>query len=209
MKKNMKNIKLTYIVIIGLLIYILFLQECSGSKKHFKNLKTQSIDTLKHTTDTIRISTIDTIILPLVTKYVTPTIAPPIILHDTIYIQGQGKVDSTYKYVNPYEDSLLVGTITSTSTGLLLSQKLEYTPKFPKYIIKKDSIIIDNTTIIEKKKLKLFIGAELGGNENIFNVSPIIDLKTRKGYVYGYRYGLVDKTHNIRFSKVLSFKSKK
>jgi|TARA_B110000444_G_C18618168_1_gene490868 hypothetical protein len=164
---------------------------------------------LKHTTDTIRIFSTDTITLPLVTKYITPTIAPPIILHDTIYIQGQRQVDSTYEYVNPYEDSLLFGTITSISTGLLLSQTLEYTPKFPKYIIKTDSIIIDNTTIIEKKRLKLFIGVELGGNENIFNVSPIIDLKTRKDYIYGYRYGLVDKTHNIRFSKVLSFKSKK
>ena len=205
----MKNIKLTYIVIVGLLIYILFLQECGGHKKYFKNVGKETIDTLKHTTDTIRIFSTDTITLPPITKYVTTTITSPTILYDTIYIQGQRQVDSTYEYVNPYEDSLLSGTITSISTGLLLSQTLEYTPKFPKYIIKTDSIIIDNTTIIEKKKLKLFIGAELGGNENIFYVSPIIDVKTKKGYIYGYRYGLVDKTHSIRFSKVLSFKSKK
>jgi hypothetical protein len=201
----MKNIRLTYIVIAGLLIYILFLQECRGPKKYFKNVGKETIDTWKHTTDTIRISYTDTITLPPITKYVTTTITSPTILYDTIYIQGQRQIDSTYEYVNFYEDSLLSGTITSTSTGLILSQILEYTPKFPKYIIKTDTITINNNTVIEKKKIKLFIGAEIGGNKNTFGISPIIDIQTKKGYMYGYRYGLVDKTHSIRFSKVLSF----
>jgi hypothetical protein len=205
----MKNIKLTYVVIVGLLIYILFLQECGGSKKYFKDIGKETIDTLKHTTDTIRISHTDTIILPPIIKYVNIAIATPTILYDTIYIQGQGVLDSIYEYVNPYEDSLLSGTITSTSTGLILSQILEYTPKFPEYIIRIDTVIINNNTVVEKKKIKLFIGGEIGGNESSFSVSPIIDIQTKKGYMYGYRYGLVDKTHNIRFSKVLSFKSKK
>ena len=56
--------------------------------------------------------------------------------------------------------------------------------------------------------MKLLIGAEIGGTINTFNFSPIIDVQTKKGYMYGYRYGLVDKTHSIRFSKVLSFKRK-
>lgn len=196
-------------MIIGLLIYILFLQECGGHKKYSKDIGKETVDTLKHTTDTIRISYTDTITLPPIIKYVNTIITTPTILYDTIYIQGQGVLDSTYKYVNPYEDSLLSGTITSTSTGLILSQILEYTPKFPKYIIRIDTVTINNNTVVERKKLKLFIGAEIGGNEKSFNVSPILDIQTKKGYMYGYRYGLVDKTHNIRFSKVLSFKSKK
>ena len=204
----MKNIKLTYIVIAGLLIYILLLQECGGPKKYLKGLGGGSLDTLKHTTDTVRISHTDTITLPADTHYVQVPINTPYILHDTIYIQGQRQIDSTNIYTNPYEDSLISGVITSEVDGLLLVQGFSYTPKFPKYIMKTDTITINNNTVVERKKMKLLIGAEIGGTINTFNFSPIIDVQTKKGYMYGYRYGLVDKTHSIRFSKVLSFKRK-
>jgi hypothetical protein len=203
----MKNIKLTYIVIAGLLIYILLLQECGGPKKHIGG-NGGTIDTLQHITDTIRISHIDTIKLPADTHYVHVPINTPSILYDTIYIQGERIVDTTNLYTNTYEDSLLSGTIVSKVDGTLVDQNFTYVPKFPKYIVKTDTVTINNTTVIEKKKTKLFIGAELGGNQTFFNVSPIIDIQTKKGYMYGYRYGLVDKTHNIRFSKNLSFKRK-
>jgi hypothetical protein len=203
----MKNIKLTYIVIIGLLIYILFLQECSGPNKGIKGID-KTVDTLKHTTDTIRITYTDTITLPQDTHYVTLPITTPYYIYDTIYTGGERVIDSTSIYLNPYEDSLISGIVSSEIDGTLISQGFTYTPKFPKYILKTDTVTINTTTTVAKKKNKLFIGAEIGGNQNTFNVSPIIDLQTKKGYIYGYRYGLVDKTHSIRFSKALSFKRK-
>jgi hypothetical protein len=203
----MKNIKLTYIVIAGLLIYILLLQECGGPKINIGG-NGGTLDTLKHTTDTIRIAHTDTITLPADTHYVNVPIATPFILRDTIYISGERVIDSTAIYTNPYEDSLISGTITSEIDGVLIAQGFTYTPKFPKYIIKTDTVTITNSTTVERKKMKLLVGAEIGGTMNTFNISPIIDLQTKKGYMYGYRYGLVDKTHSIRFSKVLSFKRK-
>ena len=79
----MKNIKLTYIVIAGLLIYILFLQECSGPKINIGG-SGGTLDTLKHTTDTVRISYTDTITLPADTHYVNIYNTTPTILYDTI-----------------------------------------------------------------------------------------------------------------------------
>ena len=203
----MKNIKPTYLVIAGLLLYILFLQECSGHRNQIDGGET-IIDTLKHTTDTIRISHTDTITLPAETHYVTTHINTPTILRDTVYILGERVIDSTHLYTNAYEDSLLSGTISTEVDGTLVAVGFTYIPKFPKYIIKIDTITINNTTVIEKKRTKFYIGMELGGNNNTFNISPVVDIQTKKGYMYGYRYGLVDKTHNIRFSKTLSFKRK-
>ena len=92
---------------------------------------------------------------------------------------------------------------------LIPLQDFTYTPLFPKYIWRIDTVVIENNTIVDEKKLFLFVGGEVGGNIDAFNLSPVIGVGTTKGNMYSYRYGLLDKTHNITFSKKLSFKLKR
>ena len=194
----MSKIKIEYVAIIGLLIYVLTLQECSINPFYDT---TPGIDTLSYTTDTIRIHSVDTIELPGTVRYITLTIPVPV--HDTIFIGDSIVIDSLNTYTTDISDSLITGSITSRVDGVLVSQSLNYTPMFPKYIIRTDSIIIDNTLTLEKKKNHYFLGGEVGGNSNVFNLSPVIGMSSKKGYNYSYRYGLVDKTHNFTISKVI------
>ena len=50
------------------------------------------------------------------------------------------------------------------------------------------------------------IGAEIGGSATSVNISPKISLDTRKGYIYSYRYGMFDKTHNVSIVKKFNAK---
>jgi len=113
-------------------------------------------------------------------------------------------------YDNPYEDSLIVGTIHSKVDGVLVDQKLTYVPKFPKYILKTDSIFVDrivtNTTELVLKTRQAYLGLEVGGGNNTFNISPAISFKDKKDNLFSYRYGLIDGTHNVGFKKLIKFK---
>jgi len=199
------NIKLEWIAIVAALAYILFLQECnpgvgilgSGNKGD---------DTLSHTIDTVLITHIDTVQLPPVVQYVTLEIPTPIYIHDTTYIGDSVVIHTFAEYKTDITDSLIKGMVISKVDGELISQHLEYTALFPKYITRTDTIKITENTVIDKKRFFLYVGGEVGGNTSQLNLSPIIGIGTKKGYMYGYRYGLVDQTHNISFSKKLSFK---
>ena len=210
MLEALKKVKLEYIAIACLLCYVLFLQECNSSKGGKSNGNIFSVtDTLSYTTDTLRITSIDTVFLSSTPVTVTVGVPTPIYVHDTTYI-GDSAVVSTYaEYSTDFKDSLLEGVINSKVDGVLLEQNFTYTPLFPKYIYQTDSVIIENNTVVEKKKLFLFVGGEVGGSMNAFNLSPVIGVGTAKGYMYSYRYGLLDQTHNVTFSKKLSFNLKR
>lgn len=205
---KLSNIKLEWIAILGCLIYILFLQECKIGKKIFGD-NSVTVDTLLHTIDTLTITHIDTIQLPPVIKYVTLEIPIPTYIHDTVWKDGVMVVDTLAKYETIVNDSLLEGVIRSSVNGILVTQDFIYTAKFPKYIIRTDTVKITENTVLDKKKLFLYVGGEFGGSASQINLSPIIGIGTKKGYMYSYRYGLVDKTHNISFSKKLSFNLKR
>lgn len=204
----LKSIKLTYIVIACLLLYVLFLQECNPSKKNNGN-SISTIDTLSYTTDTLRITSIDTVFLPSVPIYTTLTIPTPVYIHDTIWKDDSAIVQTYAEYNTEVKDSLIKGVIKSKVEGVLISQDFTYTPLFPKYIYQTDTVIIENNTVVDKKKLFLFVGGEVGGSAESLNLSPVIGVGTAKGYMYSYRYGLLDNTHNIIFSKKLSFNLKR
>tara|TARA_R110002126_G_scaffold127296_1_gene269482 strand:- start:1739 stop:2368 length:630 start_codon:yes stop_codon:yes gene_type:complete len=205
----LKSIKLTYIVIACLLLYVLFLQECDGPKKSNNDTIFNTTDTLSYTTDTFRITSIDTIFLPSTPVTVTVAIPTPVYIHDTLW-KGDSAIVKTYaEYNTEVKDSLITGVINSKVEGVLISQDFAYTPLFPKYIWRIDTVVIENNTIVDEKKLFLFVGGEVGGNIDAFNLSPVIGVGTTKGNMYSYRYGLLDKTHNITFSKKLSFKLKR
>ena len=169
------------IIILGMFLYILFLQDCS------KDNIINEVTTIE--TDTTRITFVDTI------KFVDT------VLHK-IYIKIQRPVivnDSIKEYTNKFTDSLLTGSIWTQLTGKLLDQKINYTPKFPQYIIQTDTIIINTnqTTIRQPSNFSLNLGLEVGGNTDVFNFSPILGLTNNRGTSYSYRYGVLDKTHNI------------
>jgi len=195
------------IIAIGLLIgYIIFLQQCSGDKSDCP-------DVIGSTTDTTLITHIDTIIFrdTIVHEINVPIGVPRFVdrvVRDTIRV-GDSTIAIKYprnEYVSPYSDSLIEGTITITTDGYLVDQRLSYTPKFPKYIYRIDSVIIDNTTILQHNRNAVYAGMEVGGNNDHFDLSPRITLSTKKGFNYSYRYGLVSKTHNVGIDVKIQFK---
>ena len=135
------------------------------------------------------------------------------IIHDTLYLEAPTEVvveDSSGSYVslNKYEtqvdDSLISGTITSYAKGIIVNQAIRYTPKFPKYITRVDTVKVAKT--IDEAKTKFGIGFEVGGNQNLFNLSPKIQLNSKSGYSYSFRYGLLDKSYNIGVVKIINLK---
>lgn len=170
-----------YVVIALLIFIILMMIQCDRkvvpSVQGRKQLE-QTIIVKSHT-DTIKF--VDTVYIKIPVKILVPVI-------DTI--------DNTNVYTNPFEDSLIKGTITSKVDGVLVNQDFTYKPKFPKYIIKTDSIFIE-TTYEAEPKWGLYAGLEVGGSTTKFNFSPIITLQDKKNRLYNYKYNIIDKTHNI------------
>tara|TARA_R110002020_G_scaffold42863_2_gene125060 strand:- start:5882 stop:6478 length:597 start_codon:yes stop_codon:yes gene_type:complete len=197
MKENVSNIK--SITIIGLIVYIIFLQQCYNK---------QSTSIITETTDTTRVTVIDT--LPFsdtVKHHIRVTIPEKITVYDTMFSIVRDTVDTTvYTYLQNVEDSLLEGLIETKVKGFLISNDFTYTPKFPKYIYRIDTIKTKTVVKIEERKFKIGVGAEIGGSQSAFNLSPIVALNTGNGFTYNYRYGVMDKTHNIGIIKTLKFK---
>ena len=182
-KISLENIK--WLVIIGLVAYIILLQQCTGDIKCPDPIITSTTKTVTH---------IDTVLIhDTVPKYVQLKIPKPVY----IYNYDTSRVDSISRYETIVEDTMLSGVIVSDINGVLINQNFTYTTKFPQYIntYRIDSVITINT--IEEARNFLSIGAEVGGNKASFNISPIVSLYTKKGYTYQYRYGIIDKTHNI------------
>ena len=179
------NIRLEWIALAAALIYILLLQECNLGQNIGKGKA--SNDTLSYSIDTVTITSIDTVQLPAVIKYVTLEIPTPVYIHDTLWEGDTAAVRQLKEYSTNITDSLIEGRVISKVDGILVSQKLEYAPLFPKYIVRRDTIMIKESTVIDKKRFFLYVGGEVGGNTSRLNLSPIIGIGTKKGYMYGYR----------------------
>ena len=113
------------------------------------------------------------------------------------------------EYNNPYSDSLIDGIIYTKVNGALLDQTLTYNPKFPQYIIKIDTVMV-NTVSSTIKTLKpsfsIDLGAEIGGTTEMFNFSPKVGFTSKSGFSYSYRYGVLDKTHNVGIMYKIKFR---
>lgn len=170
-------------IILGLFLYIFFLQNCSDRPKVTDEV------TVEVQTDTTRITVVDTIqFIDTVIRNVIVTVNEPVIINDSVN-----------EYTNEFSDSLLTGTVWTLVQGNLLDQSFNYTPHFPRFIIKTDTVIINTnqTTTIRKSNFSLTAGIEVGGSVDEFNFSPIVGFTNKKGNSYSYRYGVLDKTHNI------------
>tara|TARA_R110002020_G_scaffold235_9_gene1312 strand:+ start:16154 stop:16705 length:552 start_codon:yes stop_codon:yes gene_type:complete len=165
-------------LLIGIILYFI----CFDKKLTNDDVIITETDTTRITfIDTIRF--IDTVVHKLYIKINTPVIIN----------------DSTNEYFNDFSDSLLTGSVWSLVTGKLLDQTVDYTPRFPQYILQTDTIIINTsqTTIRESSNFSLNVGLEVGGNTDKFNFSPMVGLTSGRGTSYSYRYGVLDKTHNV------------
>ena len=179
----LKKLEIKTWTIIVLVLYIIFLQECNERKDVTDIKNEQGIDTVfTRVIDSIYV--LDTIYLTTRTVSV-----------DTVFIDN----DTLGLFKNEVEDELIKGTINSYVDGVLVKQEFNYTAKFPQYIHTIDTVRITD----RRPYLRFWAGGELGGNYNTFNVSPIVGWTNRKGNSYYYRYGLIDKTHNIGLSRTL------
>jgi len=132
---------------------------------------------------------------------------------DTIYqidtLEYAGDPDDLF-FTRIYKDTLddtnqTVYTHIKTF-GMLDSLSVSYKLKIPIKIT--NNTTITNTNIVTKSpRFSIYAGAEIGGNTTSFNLSPFINLNIKNNNVY-YRYGVLDKTHNIGVGIKL-YKSKK
>ena len=193
----MYGIDVRYLIIAGLILYIVFLQQCSGNRKDCPEIVNTSSDTTRTTyVDTIpfydSIPRYFDVPIPVYTTVDS-------IVYDTLKT-GDTSIAIKYPrnvYESEYQDSLIEGIIKITTDGYLVDQHLSYTPLFPKYIERIDSIVIDNTVTVAKNKFAVYVGADIGGSANRFDFAPRLTLSDPKGYNYSYRYEVISKSHFI------------
>lgn len=183
-------------IALGIMVVVLFMvHRCTSPKTATRWREKVTVDTI-YTTST------DTVWQEKVI-YVETEIPNP---SDTIY------VDSTYMdlprlvYSPKHNDSLLEANFKVVVDGVLVEHTFDYTPKFPQYIYTRDTFRINTNTVSIQDRNQVFLGLEVGGNNAMFNISPKISLRVKNGLIYSYRYGMIDKTHNIGVQKLIRLK---
>lgn len=183
MKINTNTVLIIIVVVLG----FLYLRSCNPTVSG----DGQDIDL---TPDTLYLpGTIDTIETERITreiKWLKPD-SEYVTIHDTIY------GDSVNIFTTLYSDSLIEGEILTITTGEVLSTDLKYTPKFPKYITRIDTVKITKPVAVDKPKWGLYAGAIAGGNATSFSLEPTLLIKTNKNLQFSAGYGLINKTYNI------------
>lgn len=187
-----------YWVIALLIMIILLLIKCNGDIA-VEGMQLEGCGEVKSITyDTVTTRTVDTIQFVDTVKYYV-AIEVPTPVYDTI--------KELNIYTSDFEDSLLIGTVTSEVDGVLVHQDFEYTPKFPKYIQIHDTTTITKTvTKVLPKKRELYMGLYAGGNATTFNLTPVISFKDKKDRMFSYGYNVIDKTHNVGFQTKIKLK---
>lgn len=186
-----------FITIIGLVVLLLLAKNCHRTPVDPDG------EIIEHRVVTTYVPGVaDTTFFRVAVPYRVPVYYDSIRYRDSVRIIDH-IVTNTRMYDLPVNDSLISGNIyteLSLDSCKIIYQHLDYTPKFPKYITRVDTVKIKETIIKEKARNQFFIGFEVGGNANTFSAGPKLSLATKKKMLYSYRYGLVDKTHNVGVS---------
>lgn len=129
---------------------------------------------------------------------------------DTLYLaKKEIDTDSNFVYTTNINDSLLSGVINTTvkKDGTFVYQNLEYSPKFPKYIIKTDSITTTNTIYRHSlSKNEIYGGITLSPYYK-FNCVATLGVKTKKDKYIGVGYDPFNKNGYVEFKlKIFTFK---
>lgn len=171
----MKNLPYAIILVLGVLLFYCYAQ--------------QPETVIETVIETRTVTKIDTVYIEK-TVYVELPVPPP----DTVYINDE----ETLRYTTEHVDSLLRATITTWSKGEIVKQDFDYTPLFPKYITRTDSIFVDKTTTITRTRYPsgIFIGAETSLMGDQIDLSPKVQW-VRRDFAIGYRYGINTNSHNL------------
>ena len=183
------------IIILALFLLLLFIQFCDRT---VEPVETETI--IKIERDSIYIpGKSDTVLFEKQVPYIVEV---PVYKYKYIDRIDSITRDTTRTYVTNVEDSLISGTITTElnkDSCLVQRQFLNYTPKFPQYIYRTDTIKISERITIQKNRFKMFAGLEIGGSKAQFNFGPKISLLSRKDLLYSYNYDIINRTHNLSF----------
>lgn len=113
---------------------------------------------------------------------------------DTITVVSESQPHFN-QYEQPYEDSLIAGTITNTVDGELIGTRLTYTPKFPKYINTTTTITKTDTVFKKVDKTVLCVGVSAIANVE-FNPEISLSL-SHKRFIYQIGYNPLVKSPRI------------
>ena len=187
-------------IFLGLaLLFVLFsllIKQCDSARNN--DSRANTFHTERH--DTIYVPG-DTV---LIVKYVPqPKQAGVMPAHSFDFAQddsAQSACDSVRWYADSLRiDSTSIVYYSDTVLGKKLTYRLTYKGKPYVKIIKES--IHDSTIYIEKSKIYthgLYAIADVGGNLAQFNYSIGADYISKKKWSAGYRYGINQKTHNIK-----------
>lgn len=179
-------------VIIGVLGFFL-LRSCNSKEAPIKNgseiiLSTDTIKTIiKGAPDTVFLQ-----VEKIVYKDKEPTK-----IAEEIDTTPEGVIDTVKTYLTQFSDSLINATIKSKVKGSLLSTELNFTPKFPRYITRTDTVKEKIETIKARNNYELSVGAVLGGSSGRFSFAPSLMLKTKKPFYLSLGYDLINKTYYL------------
>lgn len=192
-------------VILGLVIYIVYMHSCS------------EVNCPPTTTyvDTQRVVVIDTI--PFEQKPTTTQGGTPVKVKPGKPVKpnvpATSPCDSINEYEQSYSDSLIDGTLSAKVKGELLSSSLTYTPKFPKYITKTETITITKTVekIVPGPRPYGFI---LGGGVNVahnqtFGATIDVGAQFKQGFDVIYRFDPFRLTHSVGVTHTFEFNKRK
>lgn len=180
--------KLEHIVILILVAVIIFLTKCEGGSTIKEVVKTDTItriDTAWISQTIVRDVPFKVIKTDTVLKIIQNTPKNGVNVLDTIH-------EISRAYLSDITDTLIEGNIETVVLGEMISQKLTYTPLFPKYITKTNEITkyIDNTP-----KVTPYVSLYAGTNAKLGIGGGLL---MEKGYGLNYLYS--NKVHYLGLS---------
>jgi len=164
---------------------------------------------VEHYTDTTYVTHIDTVEFEKIV-----TVTKTRLLYKNIYnIDDSTKL---FKFHTHVSDSLISGDILTKLTLRdsvlgLVSQNISYTPKFPKFIHRVDSIFIKDSTVITKldNKMNFLLGITSTFGEQPMTVTPMIGLQLKNKTIIEAGYDPFNKQFMVGAKFKLNFKRKK
>jgi hypothetical protein len=183
----------TYLLVLVIGIFIGSIQKCGGKLKEGKPVVTKKekvtivpqkpIEIVKTDTAPKAVSTTK----PTHPKYVISIDEFNKMLDSLRYYEQRHQIDST-SYV----------IVKDSVHGKKTWSQFQYFGKpYIKLVERETTINKTDTLFAEKKRMHFYLTGEAGGNKNQFNYSVGGSVTTKERFVFMYRYGIVDKTHNI------------
>ena len=181
-----------YKIALVILAFLLLFRQCGSN-----NIISGDSETIVVNSDTVYVKGKE-ILIPfhdtVFQAYAVSVPTPP----DTIYLRDSSEIA---EYNTSIEDSLLSGIISTTlelPSKNLISQKFTYTPKFPKRILRVDTVKIETTiTKTIRNERAFLVGAGIGASPTILNLELKAGIRDNKGKDYVYSFDILQKSHNF------------